>query len=86
MNTKVDKKHSELIQVFKETTKLHKSRVKCALSIICAMCKFQTVSFVELAQGFEGQVVYESNHRRIQRFFAEFIIDRHMLGRQIFSL
>lgn len=28
----------------------------------------------------------ESNHRRIQRFFAEFIIDRYMLARLIFSL
>ena len=46
----------------------------------------QTVSFVKLAQGFEGQVSYESNHRRIQRFFAEFIIDRYLLARLIFSL
>lgn len=86
MNTKVDNKYSELIQLFKEITKWHKSRVKRDVSIICAMCKLQTVSFVKLAQGFDGQPIYESNHRRTQRFFAEFIIDRHMLARLIFSL
>jgi hypothetical protein len=86
MNTKADNKYSELIQLFKETTNWHMARVKCTVSIICSMCKLQTVSFVKLAQGFEGQAIYESNHRRIQRFFAEFIIDRHMLARLIFSL
>ena len=86
MNTKVDSKYSELIQLFKETTNWHKARVKCTVSIICAMCKLQTVSFVKLAQGFEGQAIYESNHRRIQRFFAEFIINRGLLARLIFSL
>lgn len=50
------------------------------------MYKLQTVSFVKLAQGFKGQPTYESNHRRIQRFFAEFIFDRHMLAKLIFSL
>ncbi len=46
------------------------------------MCNLQTVSFVKLAQGFEGHTIYESNHRRIQRFFADFIIDRHMVSQQ----
>src|SRR5690554_4142041 len=82
MNTKVDNKYSELIQLFKETTKWHKSRVKYAVSIICVMCNLQTVSFVKFAQGFEGQAIYESNHRRIQRFFADFIIDRHIVSQQ----
>ncbi|RCW36785.1 IS4 family transposase [Marinilabilia salmonicolor] len=86
MNTKVDNKYSDLIDSFKTVTGWHKARVKCAVSIICAMCKLQTVSFVKLAQGFEGQTKYESNHRRIQRFFAEFVIDRYLLARLIFSL
>ena len=86
MNTKADNKYSELIELFKETTNWHRARVKCTVSIICAMCKLQTVSFVKLAQGFEGKACYESSHRRIQRFFAEFIIDRTLLARLIFSL
>lgn len=53
----------------------HKARIKCTVSLICAICKLQTVSFVKLAQKLEGQATYESNHRRIQRFLAEFIID-----------
>ena len=56
------------------------------MSIICTLCKLQTVSIVKLAQGFEGQTIYESNHRRIQRFFAEFIINRGLLAKLIFSL
>lgn len=86
MNTKVDNKYSELIQLFKETTGWHMARVKCTISIVCAMCKLQTVSFVKLAQEFEGQASYESSHRRIQRFFAEFLIERHLLARLIFAL
>jgi hypothetical protein len=86
MNTKADNKYSELIELFKETTNWHRARVKCTVSIICAMCKLQTVSFVKLAQGFEGEACYESSHRRIQRFFAEFIIDRTLVARLIFSL
>ncbi|PRY95870.1 IS4 family transposase [Marinilabilia salmonicolor] len=86
MNTKVDNKYSDLIDSFKTITGWHKARVKCIVSIICAMCKLQTVSFVKLAQGFEGLTQYESNHRRIQRFFAEFVIDRYLLARLIFSL
>ncbi|WP_157363668.1 hypothetical protein [Alkaliflexus imshenetskii] len=50
------------------------------------MCKLQTVSFVKLAQGFEGQATYESSHRRVQRFFAEFLIERRLLARLIFAL
>ena len=86
VNTKVDNKYSELIQLFKETTGWHKARVKCTISIVCAMCKLQTVSFVKLAQGFEGQATYESSHRRVQRFFAEFLIERRLLARLIFAL
>ena len=77
---------NELIQLLKETTMWHKARIKCTVSLICAICKLQTVSFVKLAQRFEGQATYESNHRRIQRFLAEFIIDWHMLTKLIFSL
>lgn len=50
------------------------------------MCKLQTVSFVKLSQGFEGIASQESNLRRIQRFFAEFAIDNHLIARIVFSL
>lgn len=50
------------------------------------MCKLQTVSFVKLVQGSEGQATYESSYRRIQRFFAGFLIERHLLARLIFAL
>lgn len=86
MNTKEENKYSELIQFLKGATDWHKSRVKCTVSIICAMCNLQTVSYVKLAQGIEGQASYDSNLRRIQRFFAKFIIDRFLLARLIFSL
>jgi len=81
MNTKVDNKYSDLIDSFKAVPGWHKAHVKCTLSMTCAICELQTVSFVKLSQGFEGQTKYESNHRRIQRFFAEFVIDRYLLAR-----
>jgi hypothetical protein len=50
------------------------------------MCKLQTVSFVKLAQSFEGKAVQESNLRRIQRFLADFIIENHMIDNIVFSI
>ena len=56
------------------------------VSFIFALCKVQTVCFSKLAQGFEGRAKVESNIRRIQRFFANFIIDTNVIARLIFNL
>ena len=86
MNSKVEHKYSELIEIFDQKTGWHKARVKFFVSFICAMCKLQTVSFVKLSQGFEGAASYESNLRRIQRFFAGYSVDFDLIAKIIFGL
>ena len=85
-NIKVEDKYSELITLFKGKTGWNKARVKFFVLFICSMCKLQTVSFVKLSQGFEGRAAQESNLRRIQRFFADFIIDNHLIANIVFSM
>lgn len=85
-NTKVEDKYSELTTLFKDKTGWNKARVRFFVLFICSMCKLQTVSFVKLSQGFEGKALQESNLRRIQRFFATFIIDNHLIANIVFSL
>lgn len=85
-NTKVEDKYSELTTLFKDKTGWNKARVKFFVLFICSMCKLQTVSFVKLSQGFEGKAMQESNLRRIQRFFATYAIDNHLIAKIVFSL
>lgn len=85
-NTKVDTKNTELFELFKATTNWHKARIKCLLIIINSMVKFHTVSYVKIAQGFSTSVEYESNLRRVQRFFAEFAFDSLVFTKLIYSL
>lgn len=85
-NTKVDTKNTELFEMFKATTNWHKARIKCLIAIINTMLKIQSVSYVKLAQGFNGEAEHESNLRRIQRFFAEFIFDSLIFTKLIYDL
>jgi len=85
-NIKVKTKNSELFELLKATTKWNKARIKCLLAIVNSMIKLQTVSYVKLAQGFEGSAEHDSNLRRIQRFFACFVFDPLIFTRLIFSL
>jgi hypothetical protein len=41
---------------------------------------------VKPSQGFEGKDAQESNLSSIQRFFADFIIDNHMIANIVFSM
>jgi len=86
MKTKASNKTNELVDIFQARLGWNKARVKFFVSFICSLCKVQTVCFIKLAQGFEGNVKVESNHRRIQRFFAQFIIDTNLIAKLIFSL
>ena len=86
MNSKVTDKYSELIEIFDQKTGCHKAHVKFFVSFICAMCKLQTVSFVKFSQGLEDTASQESNLRRIQRFFAQYVIDFNLIAKIIFGL
>ena len=86
MKTKASIKSNELVDIFLPRLGWNKSRVKFFVSFIIALCKVQTVCFNKLAQGFEGKAKVESNMRRIQRFFANFIVDTDLIAKLIFKL
>ena len=85
MNIKVNKTN-ELISIFKNKTGWNLARSKFLAAFICSMCKLQTVSYVKLAQDLSGEAKVESNMRRIQRFFAEFVVDENLIAKIIFSM
>lgn len=86
MNTKIDYKTNKLISSFKERTHWNLARVKFLVAFITTTCKLQTVNFQKLSQGLGGASQVESNLRKIQRFFAQFVIDESLIAKIIFSL
>jgi len=86
MNTKIENKINILIFSFKEKTQWNLSRVKFLVAFIAAACKLQTVNFQKLAQGLGGTSQVDSNLRKIQRFFAGFIVDGDLIAKIIFAL
>lgn len=86
MNTKVDFKNNELVSIFRKKTSWNLARVKFLAAIICSLCKLQTVCYVKLAQDLSGKAKVESNLRRIQRFFAGFIVDGDLIAKLVFSM
>lgn len=86
MNTKTDTKSTKLFETFKGVTNWNKARISCLINLIQSMIKLQNVSYVALAQGFGGSALFESNLRRIQRFFAKFVFDPLIFTKLVFSL
>ena len=86
MKHKASIKNTELVDIFHARLGWNKARVKFFVSFIIALCKVQTVCFTRLAQGFEGKAQVDSHLRRIQRFFADFIVDTNLIAKLIFSL
>jgi hypothetical protein len=86
MNTKIDYKINKLILIFKERTKWNLARVKFLVAFITTVCKLQTVNFQKLAQGLGGTSQVDSNLRKIQRFFANFLVNEDLIAKIIFSL
>ena len=85
MNIK-GKSKSQLVSVLKDKTGWNLARVKFLAAIICSLCQLQTVCYVKLAQDLSGNATAESNLRRIQRFFAEYIIDQDLIAKIVFSM
>ena len=86
MNTKVDFKINELVSIFRKKTGWNLARVKFLAAIICSLCKLQTVCYVKLAQDLSANAKVESNLRRIQRFFAEFVVDGDLIAKLVFAM
>lgn len=86
MDTKIDYKINQLIFIFKERTQWNLARVKFLVAFITTVCKLQTVNFQKLSQGLGGTGQVDSNLRKIQRLFADFIVDGDLIAKIIFSL
>lgn len=86
MNTKVNFKINELVSIFSHKTEWNLARVRFLAAFICSLCKLQTVCYVKLAQDLSSKAKFESNLRRIQRFFAEFIVDTDLIAKIVFAM
>ena len=84
--TKVEDKYSALNDYFGGHLCWHKSRVKFLVLLVTALCKMQTVCFERLAEGIDSNAQISSCLRRIQRFFAAFVIDKSSVASLLFSL
>ena len=62
------------------------AHIKLILLFIVALCKAKTVCFILLSTIFDSPAKSSSCLRRIQRFFAEFNLDRDLIARVIFRL
>jgi len=84
--TKAQDKYSPLLDYFSTHFPWHKARLKFFVLLIMALCKVQTVCFERLAEGMDSKAQISSCLRRIQRFFASFIIDKDLIASVLFSL
>jgi hypothetical protein len=84
--TKAQHKYSELEAYFSQHLKWHKARIKFFVLLITALCKVQSVSFERLATAMDSQALVSSCLRRIQRFFASFLIHQDTIALLLFSL
>ena len=62
------------------------ARIKLMALLLHALCVVQTVSLHKLADAMPTAVDNDSNLRRLQRFFARYVLDLDIIARMIFSL
>ncbi len=88
MATKAKKlaKYSELQDILGKELPINAARIKFIVLLISALLKVQSVNYEHLAQGFDNPVELSSNLRRIQRFFAQFVLDGDLIARLLFKL
>ena len=84
--TKVGDKYSALCVYFSAHLCWHKARIKFFVLLITTLCKMQTVCFERLAEAMDSHAQISSCLRRIQRFFADFSIDKDKIAVVLFSL
>jgi len=86
MNIKEDLQQNKLVSILRIKTNWNLARVKFLAAFISSLCKLQTVSYVKLSEALSGSAQMDSNMRRIQRFFADFVIDQGLIARIVFSM
>src|SRR3954447_17270490 len=84
--TKVCDKYSVLCDYFSTQLSWHRARIKFFVLLIIALCKMQTVCFERLAEAMDSHAQISWCLRRIQRFFADFTIDKDPIARLLFSV
>ena len=62
------------------------ARIKLMAYLLHALCIVQTVSLHKLTDAMPTSVEKDSNLRRLQRFFAKYVLDLDIIARMIFAL
>lgn len=62
------------------------ARIKFFALFISSLCKVQTVCFEKLASGFDTSSQSSSSLRRIQRFMANYALDKDLIAKFVFAL
>ncbi|NJM58658.1 MAG: IS4 family transposase [Synechococcales cyanobacterium RU_4_20] len=75
--------YSELRKTLQAHLPWHKARVSFLALFLLALIKVKTVNLSELALGFGGFALSESNYKRLQRFFRGFDIDYHEIAQVV---
>jgi hypothetical protein len=85
---KVEYKSTQLISILSNHfgKEMNFARVSFIGIFLCALCKVQTVCFEKIACGFETSSQTSSSLRRIQRFMADYKLDKYLISKLIFSL
>ena len=65
---------------------MNPARIKLMALLLHALCVVQTVSLHKPADAMPTSVDKDSNLRRLQRFFAGYVLDLDIIARMIFSL
>ena len=88
MKTNHDRKNNELSDTLRTFLRknINLAHIKLISLFIAALCKAKTVCFSFLSTVFDSHAKSASCLRRIQRFFAEFDLDRDLIARVIFRL
>ncbi len=86
--SKVSYKSNELSEILEKNfaENINLARIKLMALFICSLCKVQTVCFERLAAGFDHTAKKASSLRRIQRFMADYILDKNLIAKLVFSL
>ena len=86
--TKVSYKNSDLTSILVSHfgKSINLARIKFISLFICALCKVQVVCFEKLASGFDNNCDNDSSLRRIQRFMANYSLDKDLIAKFIFAL
>jgi len=88
LDSKVYNESTTLFSVFKEHfgVSINLARIRMISFLISSLCKVKTVNYERLAIAFDTKSDKDSSLRRIQRFFAHYVLDFDLISKLIFKL